>query len=170
MTFIQVLRKLGFSNTKLLEWFPPFKFMGFKIRSVSADYRRFEATLPLRWYGLNLHGTMFGGFMASATDPLPAILCGRIFPDHECWTRKHCIDFLKPGVTRLTIKIEITDEDLAEIRKQLKDRGRATHAFEFDLTDPSGTAIAHVTNTVHLRPRSSPAPSDRSPHTESPPR
>ncbi|MEW6055770.1 MAG: DUF4442 domain-containing protein [Bdellovibrionota bacterium] len=136
---------------KILEWYPPFLFMGVKIKSVSSDYRKLHAQLPLRWYGKNLHGTMFGGFMAAASDPIASLLCGKIFPGLEVWAQNHCIDFLRPGQGTLDLKVEVTDSDVAQIREALKTQGKVSHVFEFYFTDHSGGKIARVRNTVYLR-------------------
>lgn len=138
---------------KMLELYPPFFFMGVKIKRVSKDYRELDALLPLRWFGKNGHGTMFGGFMCSLSDPLAALMCGRIFPGNEVWTKANCVEFLRPGRSDLLLSIRITDEDVAKIGESLEAAGKASHVFEFSFRDREGTEVARVRNTVHVRRR-----------------
>ncbi len=138
---------------KLLELYPPFLFMGLRIESVSKDYRKLVASVPTRWYGLNLHGSMFGGNMCSAADPLPALMCARIFTGVDVWTKACAVEFNKPARGRIAMKIEITDADIAEIQKQLDEKGKAKHCFEFDFWDRGGISIAKIKNTVYLKKR-----------------
>ena len=135
----------------ILQYYPPFLFMGVKIREVSEDNRRCVAELPFKWYGSNPHGTIFGGFICALADPIPAILCGRIFPQTAAWTKSNSVTFKRPGRTTLTLEITITDADLAAIQAQLDSGGNAKHAFEFVFRDTDGKVVAEVKNTVVLK-------------------
>ncbi|MBL7715308.1 MAG: DUF4442 domain-containing protein [Bdellovibrionales bacterium] len=137
----------------LIEYYPPFWFMGVRIESITRDYRTLVASLPLRWYSKNLHGTMFGGHLCAAADPFPALMCGRIIGDLDVWSKVCSVEFKKPARSRVFMKIEITDEDIKEIRKQIETYQKATHTFRFDYRDRKGTLIAEVSNTVYLKKR-----------------
>jgi len=152
---VKILRDLAKKEIipphKLLELYPPFLFMGVKIPEVSKDNRKLRATMPLRWYARNIHGTMFGGFMCALADPLPALMCARIFPNLEVWTKACCVEFIRPAKGLLILDIEITEQDVAIIGKELDEKGKITYAFEFSFRDKKGEEIAKVKNTVFLR-------------------
>ncbi len=140
-------------QTLILELYPPFFFMGVKILSISKDYRHLKVRLPLRRYGTNHNGTMFGGFICSASDPLAALMCSKIFKNTEVWTQAHKVDFLRPGRTDLTIEIQITDDDLEAIQTGLNDHAKVSRSFQYDIRDSNGKLVARVLNTVHLKIR-----------------
>lgn len=127
--------------------------MGVKVKSVSDDRRNIVLELPFRWYSKNLHGTMFGGFIAAVADPVPAITCAEVFPGLEVWTKKVAVDFLKPGRGPLQLKFEISDSDYRTIAAGLAASGKVRHEFEFFFWDRNHAKVAHVINTVHLRQR-----------------
>lgn len=135
----------------VLQYYPPFLFMGVKIREISKDNRHCVAELPFRWYGSNPHGTIFGGFMCALADPIPAILCGRIFPQTAAWTKSNNVCFKRPAHSTLTLKVTISDEDIAEIQKQLDKNGNASRTFEFEFRDQNEKVVAEVKNTVVLK-------------------
>jgi acyl-coenzyme A thioesterase PaaI-like protein len=139
------------NNLKILEIYPPFLFMGAKIKSISKDGRELHARLPLRWYTQNIHGTMFGGFLCALADPLPAIMCARLLPDVDVWTKTNMVDFVVPARGTVDLKIAITQKDMSTIRKALRTKSKALHRFDFAYTDRTGTIIAHVQNTVYFR-------------------
>ncbi len=152
MSLIKVMRRLKFiPPQRLLELYPPFFFMGVKVKHVSPDHRRLCIAVPLRWYGTNQYGSMFGGFVCAVSDPLPALLCSRLFPEHEIWTRKNCVEFLKPARGMIEAEITVSDDDVAKIEDGLSRHGRISHAFEFTFFDRHRVEIAHVKNTVFLR-------------------
>lgn len=142
-----------FTLRRTIEVYPPFLFMGVKVREISDDHRRLKAYLPLRWYAKNQHGTMFGGFMCALSDPLPPLMCRKVFPGTEIWTKSNCVEFLRPGHGGLELEIEITDGDVDAINRALAASGRATHVFEFYFRDSERRAVARVRNTIHVRRR-----------------
>lgn len=154
---MNVVRFLGLfkflSDRRLLELYPPFFLMGVRIRDVHPQYRSMKAILPLRWYGKNFHGTMYGGFIASVSDPLAALLCLKIFRKVEVWTKKHEVEFLRPAKSELTFMVEVSEQDVQEIQTQLDKEGRATHEFSFPCVDRHGRVIAQIRNQVFLRLR-----------------
>lgn len=138
-------------DTKLLELYPPFFFMGVRVREVSSDFRHMEVSMPFRWYGSNMHGTMFGGFVCAVSDPLAALMCMKIFPGVRVWTKSHFVDFLKPVRKGLKIVIDITDEQIQHIRKELDAKGESVYVFEYPIRDQAGAVVAQVKNGVFMR-------------------
>ena len=135
----------------LLEVYPPFLFMGVKVVYVSKNYRHIHIQLPLRWYGKNLYGTMFGGFICAVSDPLPALLCSKLFDGMQVWTKSQKVEFLRPAKGALDTHVRISTQDISMIKQALKSDGEATHAFSFMFQDERGREIAQVENTVFIR-------------------
>jgi acyl-coenzyme A thioesterase PaaI-like protein len=154
MKLLSMLSKIDLiPQQKLLEFYPPFLFMGVKVKRVSRDHRSMDVIVPLRWYGKNMYGAMFGGFICAVADPLPALMCGKIFPGVEMWTKSNAVDFLKPGRSTLEAHIHISELDVAAIGRQLDTEHKASHRFEFYFRDKHGHEIAHVKNEIYLRRR-----------------
>ena len=139
------------SDTQKLALYPPFLFMGAHITSLTPDYRELKVKLPLRWYARNHYGTMFGGFMSSLADPLPALLCHKIFPDTEVWTKRLNLHFLRPGRTDLELRIEISQEQIDEMARELSETGKSRPKFRFYYFDAHEHKVAVVENTVAIR-------------------
>lgn len=152
----KLFERKAFRDLKMLELYPPFLFMGIKVREVSPDHRHLRVELPFRWYSKNIHGTMFGGLLAAVADPMPAMMCAQIFPEIEVWTKGFSIDFLRPGTGKLTLKIDIEDEQVEEIRAALGAKSSTLQTFHFSFWDEAGREIARVANTVFLRERKRP--------------
>ncbi len=151
MKILEKIDRMGIIPDKmLLQLYPPFLFMGVKILHLRDDYRSMTVKLPLRWYGSNMHGTLFGGWLSAVSDPLAALLCAKIFPDVVVWTKSHHIEFKRPAASDVTMQVEITDTDIEAIRKSLDTTGRAHHCFEFDIKDSKDKVVARVKNTPFL--------------------
>lgn len=143
----------------MLEYYPPLFFMGLRIDFIAPDYQSLRASLPLRWYARNFHGTMFGGHLCAASDPLPALMCARIFQmagkSVEVWTRANAVEFIKPARGRVEMRIEVSDKDIATMSDELDRSGKTFHEFQFNFYDRGGAIIAAVKNTVYLKRRQS---------------
>lgn len=154
---LRALEAVPIPDSRKLELYPPFLFMGAKVVFVSGDYRKMHIQLPLRWYARNHFGTMFGGFIASLADPLPALLCGRYFEREfgmgtvHVATKKLGIHFLRPGRSTLEARVELPEEQLAVVREELYRRGFASPKFTFYFFDEGGKKVAKVHNTVAIR-------------------
>jgi len=61
-------RRLAFN------FFPAFRATGARVIYISEDMRKLRIKLPLNLRTRNIHGTLFGGAMYAATDPLYVIL------------------------------------------------------------------------------------------------
>lgn len=154
LSLVQRMTRVKFVPPRLLlQFYPPFLFMGVKIKVFTKDHRRMVIQLPLRWYGKNVHGTMFGGFLCAVSDPLPALLCGRIFRGVEVWTKSHAVEFIRPAKTSVEAEVVISDEDVAAISEALNAEGKTSHTFRFSFRDEYLHEIATVANTVYFRKR-----------------
>ena len=126
--------------------------MQIRVIEIADDWSSATILLPLNRHNRNPGGGMFGGAMASLADPVPALMCARIFPGHSVWTRSMSIDFSREGRTDLTLRVVIDREQQAAIGAELKSRMRATPVFEYAYFDADGHLCAQVINRVAIRP------------------
>ncbi|MGD1990465.1 MAG: DUF4442 domain-containing protein [Chromatiales bacterium] len=135
-----------------LELYPPFRAMGIRVIELADDWSSATILLPLNRHNRNPGGGMFGGAMASLADPVPALMCARLFTGHSVWTRSMSIDFSREGRTDLTLQIALRKEQLDAIETELRKKMRATPEFEYAYYDTGGDLCARVTNRVAIRP------------------
>ena len=157
MSLIQKIARFEkISLQSLVRLYPPFVFMGLKVSHLSKDDHHMIVELPLRWYFKNLNGTMFGGFIAAASDPLAALMCGRILRRSlgqiEVWTQKHTVEFLRPAKSTIQLEIKISNEAIETILKDLDSKGKCLYTFEKTFIQKKDQKeIARVTTTVYFR-------------------
>lgn len=74
---------------------------------------------------------MFGGWLCAVSDPFHALLCGRLIPGLDVWSKANAVEFKRPAREQdVDFQVTITDEDLREIHDQLARAGKATHTFQ----------------------------------------
>lgn len=125
--------------------------MGVKVIEISRNPIRLRLHLPLDWRSRNSGGSLFGGFQAAIADPIAPMACLIAFPDYHVWTRHLSIDFQNPGNSDLELRFEFHADQLAEIEKELNERGRATPRFEYGLYRADGKCSSLIHCTVAIR-------------------
>lgn len=131
--------------------FPAFRGTGARVIYIAEDRRRIRVTLPLNWRTRNIHGTLFGGSMYSATDPLYALLIKiGLGNDYIVWDKAGTIRYLKPGRSELFAECSISNGELDELRDRLTREKSVDLDYEIALVDAQGEVHAMVMKTIYV--------------------
>jgi len=149
---------LAYAANKLRCWsfyfFACYRGTGARLRYVAADWSEVRLDLPLSWRTRNYVGTIFGGSMYAAVDPIYMImLIRRLGPDFVVWDKAATILFKKPGRETLHARFAVTDEELAAIRTELGSLRFVDRTYLVELVDGSGTICATVEKIIYIRKR-----------------
>lgn len=139
-------------DERLLEWYGPFRHMRVRVLEAAEGWRRLRLLLPLNRRTRNLQGTVFGGAQAALADPVPALVCARLFPGLRVVTRDLALDFEAPGTGDLELRFVLVRAAEEAIRTRLARAGRARLTFGYGFYRRDGVCCTRVTNTVDLRP------------------
>ncbi|HKF43673.1 MAG TPA: DUF4442 domain-containing protein [Thermoanaerobaculia bacterium] len=132
--------------------FPAYRGTGARVTYISSDFREARVKLPLSWRTRNYVGTIFGGSLYGAVDPLYMILLIKILgPDYVVWDKAATIRFLKPGRGTLYATFLIEEERVQEIRKALETERSIDRVFTVDLVDAEGVVHATTEKTIYVR-------------------
>lgn len=145
-------------KTRLLRFafnfYPCYRRTGARLTYAADDYSEVRVKLPLNWKTRGYWGTLFGGSMYGAIDPvLVVMLARRLGPDYVVWDKSATIEFKKPGRATLYARFRVEDAEVAELRRAIERDGKAEHTWPVELTDAAGTVHAAFTKTLHLRRR-----------------
>lgn len=144
--------------TRLLRWafnaFPAYRGSGGRIAYIAADFSEVRVRLPLSWRTYNYHGTIYGGSVYGAVDPIHAImLIHRLGPAYEVWVKAGHVRYLRPGRSELRATFLLDDAELAAVRALADGTGAIERSYGVDLVDARGVPHARVEMTVHVRRR-----------------
>jgi acyl-coenzyme A thioesterase PaaI-like protein len=145
----------SFESRKLrwgFNFFPAFRGTGARVTYISSDFREARVKLPLNWRTRNYVGTIFGGSLYGAVDPLYMILLIKILgPQYTVWDKTAAIRFLKPGRSTLYARFFIEEEEIAAIKRLLETAPSVDRVYRVDLTDAAGAVHATVEKTIYIR-------------------
>lgn len=142
----------------LLNFYPPFLLQRIHIVEVARGFRRCRVCVRKSVLNRNLGGTIFGGSIYSAGDPIPALLYWQIFAHEgrrlEVWLKSARVRFVRPAVSDLTLDFELSDADIDDARAALDRDGRFLRTFRTAAIDRQGRCCAEIDTEVFLgRPR-----------------
>lgn len=134
-----------------LNWFPAYRATGARLIEVSADLRRVVVRLPLKRATMNGAGTLFGGSLYAATDPVYALLLiANLGPDYIVWDKAAAIRYRKPGREALFAEFTISDDDIASVRDEVARNGSCDRSFVTTFCDRAGVVHAEIEKTVYV--------------------
>lgn len=135
-------------------WYPAFRSTGARVIFISEDMLEAKLRLPLCRATRNIHGTIYGGSMYAAVDPLHAVLVAiHLGPDYHVWMKSAKIEFRRPGRGDLYAHARLHPRDLDAIRTALVHENKIDRDFDLSLTNSKGEVAAQFTFTLHFRRR-----------------
>lgn len=152
-------------SNKLRCWsfylFGCYRGTGGRLKYIAEDWSEVRLELPLSWRTRNYVGTIFGGSIYAAVDPIYMLmLIHRLGPDFIVWDKSASIQFKKPGKGTLRAQFLVVDEELTRIRSALETQRSVDRSYAVELKDGEGSVCATVEKIIYIR-RREPKPAAR---------
>jgi len=133
---------------------PCYRRSGARVVEIDRDWRRLRVRLPLSVGTRNYVGSIFGGSMFAAVDPIYMLmLIKNLGPDYVVWDKSAQIRFRRPARDTLTAEFALTSLELDEIREELRTKDALERTYAVELTDLSGVVCARVEKVIHVSRR-----------------
>jgi acyl-coenzyme A thioesterase PaaI-like protein len=130
---------------------------GGRVTFLSRDWREAVVRLTLNWRTRNYVGTIFGGSLYGAIDPIYMLLLINILgPGYVVWDKAACIRFKKPGRGRLEARFRVSEDEIAAIRELAAREKSVDRVYTVELKDRDGVVCASIEKTVYIRRVSAP--------------
>ena len=140
------LQRWGFN------WFPAYRGTGGRITYIAGDWREIRIRLPLSWRTRNYVGTIFGGSMYGAVDPVYMVmLIQNLGPGYVVWDKSASIRFRRPGRTTLHARFVLDQAELDAIRAALETERAVDRTYRIELADAGGAVHAEIEKVIHVR-------------------
>ena len=149
--------------TRRMRWgwnlFPAYRGTGARVTYVASDFREVRVKLPLSWRTRNYVGTIFGGSLYSAVDPIYMLMLIKILgPGYVVWDKAATIHFKKPGRGTLYARLVLEEEEIQTIKRGLEKAPSIDRIYRVDLTDADGVVHASVEKTIYVRRKGNASP------------
>jgi acyl-coenzyme A thioesterase PaaI-like protein len=142
------------SKTKrwVFNFFPAFRRSGGRITYIDRNWREVRLELRLTWRTRNYVGTIFGGSMFAAVDPIYMIMFIKLLgPRYIVWDKAATIQFKRPGRSTLRATFVVAEAELETIKIELESNEKLDRNYRIELVDEQGMVCAVVEKTLHFR-------------------
>ena len=125
---------------------------GARITFISRDWREAVVRLKLNWRTRNYVGTIFGGSIYGAVDPIYMLMLINILgPGYVVWDKAASIRFRKPGRGTLEARFRVSEDEIAAIRELAAREKSVDRVYTVELKDREGVVCASIEKTVYIR-------------------
>jgi Domain of unknown function (DUF4442) len=139
----------------LINLWPPFLGMGIRVTRLQPDWKAIDVEMTLRFWNRNYVGTHFGGSLYAMTDPFYMLmLIENLGRDYVVWDKSASVRFRKPGRGTVFAAFRLSDEQIENVRRELRTREKTEPTFSVEVKDAAGTVIAEVEKVIHVRKKS----------------
>ena len=132
-------------------WFPAYRGTGGRVTYISEDFREIHVKIPLSWRTKNYVGTIYGGSMYAAIDPIYMLMLIQVLgKGYTVWDKAAKIRFRKPGRDTLFVKFKLTDGEISDIKRLAEDARSIDRIYDLELVDNAGTVHAQIEKTLYI--------------------
>jgi hypothetical protein len=122
---------------------------------VSKDIHRVKIKISLNYKNRNYMGTMFGGSMLSATDPIYMIQLLQILgDDYVVWDKSTTIRFKKPANKHCYAIFEFTKQEIIQIKEDVAQNNEIDLVKNLHIQSSTDQVYAVVDKTIYISTKS----------------
>ena len=131
--------------------FPAYRGTGGRVTYIADDFHEIKVKIPLSWRSRNYVGTIYGGSMYGAIDPIYMLMLIKILgPEYVVWDKAVSIRFKKPGKETLYVDFRLSSDEIAEIKRLAKTERSVDRIYNVELKDKSGVVHAEIEKTLYI--------------------
>ena len=142
---ISTIYKYGFN------WSPMYRRTTAKLIEVSEDLHYVKIRLKLNWKNRNYAGSIFGGSMLAATDPVYMIQLLQILGnDYVVWDKAVEARYKKPGKSTIYGEFVFTKDEIENLKQTVNENNETDIIKTMNLVDKDGQVIATFSKTLYI--------------------
>lgn len=135
----------------VFNFFPAYRSTGARVKFISHDYSEIHVRLRLFWRTRNYVGTVFGGSIFGALDPMHMIqLIKLLGDDYVVWDKEARVRFMRPISKPVFARFLVAEEELNEIRKEVGEKKEIHRVMHSQFEDRRGKVYATVDKTIYI--------------------
>lgn len=142
---VSTIYKYGFN------WSPMYRRTTAKLVEVSEDLYHVKIRLKPNWKNRNYAGTIFGGSMLAATDPIYMIQLLQILGnDYVVWDKAVEARYKRPARSTIYGEFVFTEEEIQGIKETVSEQHEMDFVKTMDLVDENDQVVATFNKTLYI--------------------
>ncbi|PCH99519.1 MAG: DUF4442 domain-containing protein [Flavobacteriaceae bacterium] len=130
---------------------PMYRHTKAKILYVSEDLQEVNIKIPLAFGNRNFVGSIFGGSLFSATDPIFMIqLMWILGKEYVVWDKAATINYKKPAYENAYCTFKISNQLLTHIKEEVSLKGELNLEFKTNICSKDGIVFCELDKTLYI--------------------
>lgn len=122
-----------------------------RIIEVSDDLHFVKIKIPLNYKNKNYVGSIFGGSMQSATDPIYMIQLINILDDNYIiWDKAATIKYRRPAKETIYGEFIFSDDEIKALKKEVTEKKEIDIIKKLNLVNSEGKVFAEIQKTIYV--------------------
>lgn len=135
----------------LFNFIPAYRRTGARVSFISEDFKEVHIVLRLKWTTRNYVGTVFGGSIYGALDPIYMVQLINILGERfVVWDKSATIKFIKPIKGKVFANFIISDELLLKIKKEIEINKEMDIELPIEFYDNNKNIYAKVVKKIYI--------------------
>ncbi len=132
-------------------WSPMYRRSTGKIIEVSNDLHYVKVKIPISIKNRNYVGSIFGGSLFSATDPIYMIqLMNILKEDYIVWDKDASIKYKRPAKENVYAEFSFSQDEINEIKSQVANNGEFNLVKTLNLVNKQNVVFAEISKTIYI--------------------
>ena len=139
------LFKIGFNLS------PMYRRSTGRITVVSKDLLKIDIKIPLSYKNRNYVGTIYGGSLYSATDPIYMVqLINILGSDYVVWDKSSEIKYKRPAKKIAFATFEFTKQEIENIKERVVKEKEVDLIKELNIIGPNGEVYCELSKVLYI--------------------
>lgn len=135
----------------LFNLFPVYRRTGGRVTFISSDWKFVRVCLKLKFTTRNYVGTVFGGSLYGAADPIYMLQLMHILgDDYIVWDKSATIKFIRPVKSKVTAEFIVSDELIHSIKDEIALNNEMDITLPVEWKDADGKVFAELSKTLYI--------------------
>jgi acyl-coenzyme A thioesterase PaaI-like protein len=131
--------------------FPSYRRSGGRVCYISENWKEVHIKLRYSWKTRNYVGSVFGGSIYAALDPIYMVqLICILGKNYVVWDKDATVKFIKPIKKTVYARFLISEEILQEIKETIEKEQKGNFVLQTQFEDAEGTVYALVEKTIYI--------------------
>jgi hypothetical protein len=153
-TFAKIAKKFFSEATVFKVGFnlsPMYRRSTGRIIEVSEDLLNVKIKIPLSYKNSNYVGTIFGGSLFSATDPIYMVqLINILGNDYVVWDKSTEINYKRPAKKAAFATFEFTNQEIVNIQERVAIEKEFDLIKELNITGPNNEVLCELKKVLYI--------------------
>jgi len=122
-----------------------------KVINVDAGFWRVDIKIPLTYKNRNYAGTIFGGSLFSATDPIFMVQLVQIIgSDYIVWDKSSLVKFKRPANQDVFASFVFTESEVEDMKQKVAVDGEIEVVKPVEITNHEGKVFCQIDKTLYI--------------------